>query len=385
MRNFRSIIYVNFAQYENVGRILDYLLDNFSIVLQFSFDHLRLKRGHPSTFLKVYENGKLIKEIKLIRLSVPEPLRFPSLPLLAILMFLQTVWYTFVFKKTYKKFDYYLTLDAFSAWIGSLLRTIRLVDKTIFWVGDYFPLNYPQWQIRLLRWAYWQFDKPSFKSANRLIFTNQRLLKLYRRLKVLPQRKTFVVVPIGTKPQTYLHTRPNCIIGFLGMIKNSMGLELLFDILPNLLKEIPRVKIEIVGSGPEIDYYRKKAKRFTKRVIFYGFIENQDEIHKIVRKWTIGLAPYQPVKSNESYWGDPSKIKVYLSIGVPIITTNVSYMASQISKSKAGIVVDYYKSHQFIDAVKTIIKNKELFQKNAFKLAQKYDYKKLYKRVFNHI
>lgn len=378
----RSIIYINFAQYDNVGRILDFLKKRFPTVVQFSYDHLRLKRGSFSTFLRVYENGVLVKEVKLVRLWVPEILRFPSLPILAFLMVAQTLWYSLALKKRYKKFDFFMTLDAFSAWTGNLLRKLGLVENTIFWVGDYFPLDYPEWRIKILRWIYWKFDKPSMQNADRLLFTNRKLFKLYNKMGILQKSNDYLIVPIGTKPEPYLRIRENCIIGFLGMIKNSQGLELIFDVLPRIFKEIRGAKIEIVGSGPQEDYFRHRARKFGKKITFHGFIKDQEEIHNIVRKWSIGLAPYQPVKSNESYWGDPSKIKVYLSAGVPVITTDVSYIVNEIRKYNAGVIIDYYNHNEFLSAIKTIIKKKTYFQKNAFFLAQKYNYNKIYSRIF---
>lgn len=378
----RSIIYVNFAQYDNVGRILDFLKKRFPTVIQFSYDHLRLKRGGPSTFLKVYENGVLVKEAKLLRLRAPEILRFPSLPLLALLMITQTLWHTLLLKRKYKKFDYFITLDAFSAWTGNFLRKLGLVKKTIFWVGDYFPLDYPEWRIKLLRRAYWQFDKSSMQGTDRLLLTNRKLFKLYSKMGILQKSKNYLIVPIGTKPEPYLPIRENCIIGFLGMIKNSQGLELIFDVLPKILKQINGARIEIVGSGPQETYFRRKAKKFGNKVTFYGFIKDQEEIHSIVKKWSIGLAPYQPIKSNESYWGDPSKIKVYLSVGVPVITTDVSYIASEIKKYSAGVIIDYYNHNEFLSAIKTIKKRSPYFQKNAFALAQKYNYNRIYSKIF---
>ncbi|MDP3988038.1 MAG: glycosyltransferase [Candidatus Levybacteria bacterium] len=382
MLKSKSVIYVNFVQYDNTGRILDFLKDNFFIVLHFSYDHLRLKRGRQTSYLRIFKKGKLIKEIKLVRLRMPQAFLFPSLPLVAIFMITQTIWYTFRFKRKYKSIDYYLTLNAFNAWIGNVLRFMGLVDKTIFWVGDYFPVIYRDWRIKLARWVYWKFDKPSMQNADKLIFTNRRLANLYKRIKILPKNKKIYVVPIGTKTRFYKIKRENCIIGFLGMIKESQGLELILDTLPILSKRLPTLKLEIVGSGPEEGRYQKRAEKFKKIIRFYGFIENQDKIHKIVSRWKIGLAPYQPVKSNESYWGDPSKIKVYLSAGVPVLTTNVSYMAGEIKKEKAGIIIAYNKENDYINAIYKILTKIELYRKNALNLSLKYDYKKNYPKIF---
>lgn len=98
MKKKQSLVYVNFAPYDNAGRILDYLIQNFSVVLHFSYDHLRLKKGRRSK-LTLYKNGEIVFAKNLIWLRTHPTLLFPSLPLVAAVIMLQTIWYTFVYKK----------------------------------------------------------------------------------------------------------------------------------------------------------------------------------------------------------------------------------------------------------------------------------------------
>lgn len=395
----KSIIYVNFSPYDNAGRILDFLVENFPVVLHFSFDHLRLKNNRRTNILRVFQNGKLKQQIKLISFRVPEALLFPSLPLVALLIITQTFWYVAKFKKIFHGFDIYFTVNGFTAWVGNLIRKFRLVKKTIFWVWDYYPPGYPDWRIRLARWVYWKFDRLATSHSSYLIFPNRRLEDLRKKLKILPENINHPIVPIGTAIKTH-YTSPygSCnlldykpmrnnkepvIIGHLGMLKWEQGLDLLFDNLEKLSKQFPKLRVEIIGSGPEEDRFKRKAKKFSKIVKFYGFVESDNKVEKIIQNWTIGLATYIPEKSNESYWTDPSKIKVYLSQGVPVITTNVPDLAKEITKNRAGIVIDYNDPQQLISAVSRLIKNREKFGSNAFQLAKKYDYKKLYTKLFN--
>ena len=46
------------------------------------------------------------------------------------------------------------------------------------------------------------------------------------------------------------------------------------------------------------------------------------------------------------------------------------------------LVLFKYKNQEFIGAVKSIIKNREIFSKNALHLAEKYNYRKLYPKIF---
>lgn len=376
----KNIVYVNFAQYDNTGRILDFLTENFSIVAHFSYDHLRLKNGRPTSYFRVYKKRKLILEEKLIGFRVPAPLLFPSLPLVALSMFLQTIWYSWKLSRKYK-FEYFITLNAYSAWIGNLMRKLGIVHTTIFWVGDYFPVDYPDIRMKFARWVYWKFDRPAMQQADKLIFTNKRLLALYKKMDLLPKTNNFAVVPIGTTLAKVNIQRKKNIIGFLGMLKSSQGLELLFTAMPALLKKYPDLVVEIVGSGPEEDVFVQLAKPFKRKIKFYGFVESQDKIQQIAQRWMVGIATYQPKSSNESYWGDPSKIKVYLSVGVPVITTDVSYMADIIKQAKAGKMISY-NPNSLVTAATAIFSDNKNYQKNAYILARKYSYKDAYPTIF---
>ncbi len=379
----KSIVYVNFAQYDNTGRILDYLRHNFDVTVQFSYDHLRLKNGRKTNFLRIYKNGDLIEEKKLLSLRTPPFFLFASLPIVAILMMGQTIFYTKKLQRKYGEFDIFFTVNAFSGYTGLLIKKIHLVKKTVFWVWDYFPLTYPDWRIRFARWIYWQLDKPCMQYSDRIIFTNKKLSSLRIEAGLIKKNTKPIIVPLGTNVQKItIRDRKKIVIGFLGMLKASQGVDMLIESFPEIIKKVPHVRIEIIGSGPEEERLKEKAKNYAQHIIFHGFIENQDEIEKITKRWAIGTALYTPEKSNESYWGDPSKIKIYISLGIPVVTTNVSHFSAEITKAKAGKVVMHGDRKAFAKGVKDILNEHASYQKRALTLARKYHYEKIYPEIF---
>lgn len=386
MKKGKSIIYINFAPYDNAGRILDFLVQNFSVVLHFSYDHLRLKKGRRSK-LTIYKNGTIIFAKNLIWMRTHPLLLFPSLPFVAAGIMIQTLWYVFIYQIKFGKFDYFFTVNAFTAWIGNLLRQLKSVSKTIYWVWDYFPPTHPDIRLSFARWIYWKFDKPSRLSSNKIIFINKHLESVRKEKNVnsqaIKKSKEYPIIPIGTNPKpNNNYSNENIIIGHLGMLKKTQGLDILFDNLTSLRKSFPKIKVEIIGSGPEEDYFRSRARKYEDIVKFYGYVEEDDDVDEIISKWTIGIATYAPIPWSEHYWADPSKIKAYLNQSIPVITTNVPEFSQEIERYKAGIIVNYYKSGEFVDAIKTIINNRDYFSKNAIELAEKYNYKLLYPKIF---
>ena len=260
-KSTKSLIYINFSPYTNAGRILDWLISEFPLLVVFSFDFHRLSNKHRSNYIDIYRNHQKVKSVELYRLPTPEALLFITLPIITLLIAVQTFWHIVFLRRTYGKFDYYLTVNAFTAWLGNIFRAFRMVDKTIFWVWDYFPPGYPDWPIRLARSVYWQFDRQASNKSSSTIYLNQRLFKLRQKIGVLERAINYPVVPIGTNPAKIKQNK-NIIIGHFGVLKKSQGLDLLFGSLPTLLKKFPNLKVEIVGSGPDESYFKEKVKSF---------------------------------------------------------------------------------------------------------------------------
>jgi len=382
MKKGKSIVYVNFAPYDNAGRILDYLVQNFSIVLHFSYDHLRLKKGRRS-ILALYNNREKVFSKNLIWLRTHPFLLFPSLPFVAIAIIVQTLWYVFIYSKKNGKFDYFLSVNAFTSWAGNILRSMGLIYKTIYWVWDYFPPTHPDIRLRFTRWAYWKFDRPSRIFSNKVVFLNKHLESARKEKNGLSKTIKYPIIPIGTNPTSYSSKlNKNIIIGHLGMLKRSQGLDLLFDNLKILQKLFPKIRVEIIGSGPEENHFRLRAKEFANIIKFHGYIEKDDDVDKIMRKWSIGIATYTPIPWSEHYWTDPSKMKAYINQGVPVVATDVPEFAKELDSNKAGIMIDHYNNKEFINAIIKIMKNRKNFSENALLLAQKYNYRKIYPQIF---
>ena len=379
--NKKRIVYVNFAPYDNAGRILDFLVNNFSLVLHFSYDHLRLKNGRRS-ILFIYKDGEQIFKKDLLWMRTPSPLLFFSLPLVAIAIIWQTFWEVRKYANKYGKFHYYMTVNAYTACIGNLLRSLKYIKKTIFWVWDYFPPYYPDWRLRLARKIYWQLDNPAINSSNSVIFLNKKLAQIRQKLNVISPLKKLTVIPIGTNPINKIYNNDQVIIGHMGMLKWGQGLDLLFDALPELKKKIKNLKVEIIGSGPDEIHFRERAKKFSSFVKFYGYIQNDDDVDNIIKNWQVGIATYIPDKSSEHYWTDPSKIKAYINQGVPVITTAVPEFANEVVSNKAGIIIDYYNINEFLEGITNLIKLRNFYSQGAIKLAKKYHYKKIYPNLF---
>ena len=99
------------------------------------------------------------------------------------------------------------------------------------------------------------------------------------------------------------------------------------------------------------------------------------------------IAVYKPEKEklyNFTYYSDPTKLKDYLSAGLPIILTNVPYNAGQIQSKKCGIIVSYSKD-SIGRAVIEFMENSEKlkdFRLNALEMAKQLEWNKIFYQAF---
>ena len=165
-----------------------------------------------------------------------------------------------------------------------------------------------------------------------------------------------ITVPTGThfeklKNAHLVDSERNTIV-FLSHLRKGQGIELVLEALPEVVKQIPSVKLIVIGTGPLEKYFRDETKKrnLTKNIEFLGYIEDPDEIDKIVAKCMLGIAPYVPDPNSFTWYADPGKPKVYLGCGIPVIITKVPEVAFEISKRGAGIAINY-NSHELSEAI----------------------------------
>lgn len=380
---FTSIVYINYSPYENSGKILDYLLENFTNVFHFSIGFHNLKNKKNYNRLLIFRNGKLERELFLFQLPIPQSLIFLLLPIRSIINFFQIVSYSIWLKSKYKRIDIYFTVNAFIAWIGNLLRGTGIVEKTVFWVWDYYPPIHENKIIMLMRYIYWQFDKVSSYS-DKVAFVNHRLLNLRIDLGIYSQKVSHPIIPIATDyfPKPERRDAKDVVFGFIGVLKKIQGPGIIFDHSKELLKGFKSFKYEVIGSGPDENYLKIMAKRSKTKTTFYGYLEGET-FNQILKNCTIGIAMYVPDPTDVSYYGDPGKIKRYISLGLPVICTDALEFSKEIEKENAGIIVDYDDADAFVAATKKIMARYSFYSNNAYKLSQKYYYKKIYPEMFD--
>ncbi|MDD4178618.1 MAG: glycosyltransferase [Candidatus Margulisbacteria bacterium] len=137
---------------------------------------------------------------------------------------------------------------------------------------------------------------------------------------------------------------------------------------------------ELYLLGP----YAKWLKKFLKelndpRIHYLGSLDSQS-CEAIVKSCQVGLLTYDP---NEKYWAiaHPVKLSLYITCGLPIISTNVKNIAELITQSRIGLVSPTY---DMTAPMRQLVENDEMRQQmaaNCAKIKEDYYFDTIYNKA----
>ena len=355
------------------GNIRNFLLKKIGKLVY--IDHPFIEsQGTISDFIasqmRIYESGE--KKYQLTS---------PKLKLPALILFIYQLFLT-IFFISWKpmKYDLCIACDNLSLISVFIFKKIGLIKKLIYYTVDYTPKRYSN---SLLNNLYHRMDRLAsmISDVNWVVVENMITAKAQNGLD-FKKSAPFQIVPIGFNTEN-IFIKPNSQIDrfnlvFVGYLFEKQGLQLVIEILPALIKKFPQVHLTIIGSGPMESQIKRKVKLLNLRpyVTFTGHINNHQKIVNILTKsGGIGLAPYIPSIGDYTYFADPSKIKLYLLCGLPVITTKVPPIAKEIAKKEAGFAIDY-SEQELIDSLTTLLNDEKTyseFRQNVLKLGKSYD------------
>jgi len=138
-------------------------------------------------------------------------------------------------------------------------------------------------------------------------------------------------------------------IVYAGRISVAKGAKVLKHLMLNC-----NYPIHVIGNGPELDELKLFCEsRSLEKVCFYGAVSNDKAIN-IMSKAKVCVVPSQ---CGDSF---PTSAIEALSVGTPIVVSNLGGLPDIISASKAGFVVPHDDDKAFCEAVKKLYEDKDL-------------------------
>ena len=332
------------------------------------------------------------KEVTYGELSIGEkvtkrykaPVRFQSLLLSLLLEFVLTIYWVFNQKKS---FDVFIGIDNFNALQGLILKKMGKVKKVVYYTIDYFPTRY---ENKLLNDMYHAIDKFCVKHADETWNVSAEMVaarERHNKMKRKEYNRQFTM-PIGVWYDK-VHRLPFSKINkkklfFVGHLVPHMGADLIITALPEIIRKIPDIHVDIVGGGEELERLKAlaKGKNVSSSITFWGWVRDRKKLETIMKDAAVGLATFNTdILDAKVKNADPMKIKDYMLMGMPVIATNALKNHKVIEEKKCGLIIPF-QSHQLSNAVTSLLTNQKklaLYRNNALSYVQQFDYEVLFR------
>lgn len=300
-----------------------------------------------------------------------------------------------VFNAVYRqgeKFDIFIGVNGLNALSGLLLKKMGKVNKVIFYGIDFVPIRF---ENKLLNFIYHKIEEYCVKNSDVVWNVSPRIAEGREKfLKISKKKHRQKVVPIGVWEKDIVKrktAKENQII-FVGHLLEKQGVQEVIRAMPIVRKKVKNAKLIIIGGGvymPELKKITKEEKSHDA-VIFTGWITDKKKLKKMMLESSVAVACYFPEKErlrNFTYYADPTKIKDYLSAGLPLVLTNVSHNSGELEKNKCGIIVEYDRRSISAALVK-LLENKYLlgeYQQNSLKYIHSFTWDKIFVKALSDI
>lgn len=144
---------------------------------------------------------------------------------------------------------------------------------------------------------------------------------------------------------------------YAGGINIHRGLQIVIKAIPLILKDVPNIKLNIIGAGSYQDHLEKlvSSLNIKSQVHFLGW-KNLQEISKHLAQSDIALIPH--LKSVQTDCSSPNKLYQYIYAKKPILTSNCDSLMRIVGETKSGISYLNDSEEDFKRALLELLDNK---------------------------
>ncbi len=353
--------------------IVAYLKESFTVLhVMHEFSSLKTRRS----ILVYYENG-----IELFQIKYTNKLFNNKYVVYIKEMFLNL----YIIYRYTKKSTQVICCDGLTTLFSLIARNIiQRKIKIIFWSIDFVPRG--RFENKLINFIYKKIDYFSCVKCDEKWDLSERMSegrlieygiskKNYKNFKIVP----YCIWVDKSLYVDYCNSDKNVIV-YMGHISSNSGIELVIE----LMTIIENIKLKIIGNGPHLNRIKEYAlkKNVINRCTFMGKIDNYEYLKKEIAKSLVAIAIYLKKESVFTYYADPGKIKTYLGCGIPVITTDIPWNASEIEKKGCGYIIEE-NVDSLRNALFKIIKNNQELRINARLYSQSFNCREIYSKSIN--
>jgi glycosyltransferase involved in cell wall biosynthesis len=274
-----------------------------------------------------------------------------------LLSYLKDLIWTLVVAPRFARGGHFvLTSNNLLGFAALVFRRIGLVDRVTYLIVDYSPRRFglapAEWLYRFLdRWVAVHAD--SVWTMSHAMIQGRVQAGRFREDEV-----TVRLAPMGN----YAHETfrdgvgPAFDMRRLVYVGNPNARNVRADLLIEVVR-ILRHEFTLCFVGPgETSHLRRRTEEINAvgSVEFWGSIADPIELERRLATCGVGLAPYDPtLKDNFSQYADPAKIKTYLGSSLPVLSTRVPTIVSELEARGAGEGCDF-SAEAFADSIERL-------------------------------
>jgi glycosyltransferase involved in cell wall biosynthesis len=283
----------------------------------------------------------------------------------------------------------FVAIDNLNALTAILLKWLGKVDKVAYYIIDHTPRRFKN---PVFNWFYTSIDGFACRHSDYIWSLSKRIADA-KNTKFKLKGLNNLVVPVGVELDkvdkfTVEEKVAKKTMILMSMLDATKGVQLLIDSMEDIIKEVPEAELLIIGTGPYEQNLREQAKslKLEKNVKFLGLMDH-DSLFKFIPHHRIGMAPYINDANNYSWYADPTKPKEYLGCGLPLVITDVPWIAEEVAKRPMGVVCKYERASLAAACVK-MLKDDDFYRlclKNSLEFASGLSWKGIYDRAFEEM
>ena len=242
-----------------------------------------------------------------------------------------------------------------SLWVTSRLAIPFLYEARAFWEDA--AVDHGTFQERSIRYRLSRaLETFLFKKADKVVTICEGMRQDLVSRGVPPAR--IQVVPNGVDVDWFqprarasnlvekfaLNGKP--VFGFIGSFYRYEGLQFLLEVIPELIRKIPRAKLILVGGGNEEPLLRHKAELYGDSVIFAGQVPHE-RIRDFYSIIDIFVCPRQRIRLTELV--TPLKPLEAMAMAKPVLGSDVGGLKELIQHDVTGLLFRADSKDAFMD------------------------------------
>ncbi len=140
-------------------------------------------------------------------------------------------------------------------------------------------------------------------------------------------------------------------ICYVGRLSEEKGVRFLLSAAESIIEHIKDAKLIIVGTGPLEDELKSMINNsdLLENVIFLGYVDN---VFKVLKQVDVFVLPSRSE-------GCPISVLEAMSMGLPVVATNVGGTPELVVDSETGILVPYNDFRKLGEAIVEVLKNRQ--------------------------